>query len=76
MNTNTTATTAAALRTYGVPSFVVSTGMSSWPTPASPHGAHGTLGTQLLPIGVPNPTADRDARVAAKQDRPPRGVPR
>ena len=80
MNTDTTTTTAAP-RIYGVPSFVVSAEMSSWPDATSKHRApkhraHGTLGAQLLPIDVPNPTAVRDARVAAKQDRPPRGVPR
>jgi hypothetical protein len=74
MSTKTIPTTAAAPRTLGVPSFVVSTDMTAWPG-ADALRAYGTRvshGVQLSVVDVPNPSRVRDA----KQDRPPRGVPR
>jgi len=71
-----TTSTAAALRTHGAPSFVVSPGMSAWSSAASAHRALGTVAQGLrLTVDIPNPMVVR-TRVAAKQDRPPRGVPR
>lgn len=76
MENTITMTTAATLRTPGAPSFVVSAGMSNWLGFESTHRAHGTAvqGLQLT-VDIPNPSVNR-SRVAAKQDRPPRGVPR
>jgi hypothetical protein len=74
--------TAAAQRTLGAPSFVVSQQMSAWPgTAAYRVGAAGAAGATpavhavKLRLDVPNPSV-RDSRVVTKQDRPPRGVPR
>jgi hypothetical protein len=74
--------TAAAQRTLGAPSFVVSQQMSAWPgTAAYRVGAAGAAGATRavhavkLRLDVPNPSV-RDSRVVTKQDRPPRGVPR
>jgi hypothetical protein len=77
--------TAAAQRTLGAPSFVVSQQMSAWPgTAAYRVGAAGAAGAAgatravhavKLRLDVPNPSV-RDSRVVTKQDRPPRGVPR
>jgi hypothetical protein len=76
MTNYTTTSTAAALRTHGAPSFVVSAGMSTWSSAAPANRALGTAVQGLrLTVDIPNPMVDR-TRVATKQDRPPRGVPR
>lgn len=76
MTNQMTTSTATAARTHGVPSSVVPTGISTWSGVQSVHGAFGAAPQGLrLTIDIPNPMVDR-ARVAAKQDRPPRGVPR
>jgi NAD(P)H-dependent flavin oxidoreductase YrpB (nitropropane dioxygenase family) len=76
MSNAITMSTAAALPAIGAPSFVVSTGVPAWSGDQSKHGAYGTpvQGLRLV-VDTPNPTVAR-ARVATKQDRPPRGVPR
>jgi hypothetical protein len=76
MSTKTDNTTAAALlRTHGAPSFVVSLGTSTWSNAAPTHA--GERAYTPLSVDIPNPmVVRRDARVATKQDRPPRGVPR
>ena len=69
--------TVAAPGVLGTPSLVVSALTPEWPAIAT-HRVHGTgvaRGTQAA-LDVPNPMSDRVSRHAAKQDRPPRGVPR
>jgi hypothetical protein len=79
-------TTAAALRSRSGSPFVLPTGSpKSWPLavsiPADTTGvsgsAHGTrYQDSALMVVNPATMAGADARVATKQDRPPRGVPR
>jgi hypothetical protein len=79
-------TTAAALRTRSESPFVLPTSVSkSWQprvfTPATAYGDNGSaprisfLDTTHMAV-VPTQLAGTGVRVATKQDRPPRGVPR
>jgi len=75
MSTKTTHTTATALRTNGAPSSVASLGTSAWSNAVHTHAGNGAY--TPLSVDIPNPMfVRRDAHVATKQDRPPRGVPR
>jgi hypothetical protein len=81
-----TYTTAAALRSRSGSPFVLPTGSpKSWqPAVSTPAdtisvsgAAHGTrYPDSALMVVNPATMAGADARVATKQDRPPRGVPR
>jgi len=78
MSTKTIHSTAATSRTLGAPSSVDSLGtstMSVWSNAAPTHAVNGAY--TPLSVVIPNPMfVRRDAHVATKQDRPPRGVPR
>jgi hypothetical protein len=72
MITNMTTTT-VALPGNSAPSFVVSPGAAAfWHLAANDVAVNDVPRSAVTPI----PTRRRDCDLAAKQDRPPRGVPR
>ena len=78
MDTNIAPTT-AALRARSESSFVVPMGAEAfWQLVVSHRGGNALrFGTAYdVPTGTVNPMVGPDARVTAKQARPPRGVPR
>jgi hypothetical protein len=77
MITNMTTTT-AALPGNSAPSFVVSTGAAAfWHLAANDVAADHGVTHDVPRSGVtPIPTRRRVSDLAAKQDRPPRGIPR